>query len=54
MNNLWLNGTNFTSDISKSINNIFWKEVFCSWVKIIEITADKIENILFIYGSIQD
>ena len=47
MNNLWLNGTNFTSDISKSINNIFWKEVFCGWVKIIEITADKIENIPF-------
>ena len=45
--NLWLKGTDFISDISKSINNIFWKEVFCSWVKIVEITADQSENIPF-------
>ena len=44
-NSLWLKGTDFISDISKSINDIFWKEFFCSWVKMVEITADQIENI---------
>ena len=34
VNSLWLKGTYFISDISKLINNIFWKEVLCSWVKI--------------------
>ena len=44
------------ADISNSINNIFWKEVFfCSWIKIVKITADQIENIPFEHiGSIQD
>ena len=44
-NSLWLKGTDFLSDISNSINNIFWKKVFCSWIKIVKITADQIENI---------
>ena len=28
VNSLWLKGTDFIADISNSINNIFWKEVF--------------------------
>ena len=47
VNSLWLKGTDFIADISNSINNIFWKEVFCSWIKIVKITADQIENIPF-------
>ena len=47
VNSLWLKGTDFISDISKSINNVFEKDVFCSWVKMVEITADQFENIPF-------
>ena len=47
VNSLWLKGTDFIADINNSINNIFWKEVFCSWIKIVKITADQIENIPF-------
>ena len=32
VNSLWLK-ENFIADISNSINNIFWKEVFGSWMK---------------------
>mgnify|MGYP003685689069 FL=1 len=47
VNSLWLKGTDFIADINNSINNIFWKEVFCSLIKIVKITADQIENIPF-------
>lgn len=32
-------GSDFISNISKRINNVFWKDVFLSWVKIININS---------------
>lgn len=43
--NLWLRGTSFLSRLSNLMHNCFWKEVFCSWQKIIDITALNNENI---------
>ena len=47
VNSLWLKEKDFISDINKSINNTFWKDVFCSRIKIVKTTADQIENIPF-------
>ena len=33
VNSLWLKEKDFISDISKSINNTFWKEVFVVGLK---------------------
>lgn len=48
--NLWVKGTNFLSNICKNTNNIFWKEVFNSWILVVnatrqEITKVSLENI---------
>lgn len=45
VNNLWLRGTDFLSRLGNIMHNCFWKEVFYSWQKIIDILALKNENI---------
>lgn len=45
VNNLWLRGTDFLSRLGNIMHNCYWKEVFYSWQKIIDISALKNENI---------
>lgn len=45
VNNLLLRGTDFLSRLGNIMQNCFWKEVFYSWQKIIDILALKNENI---------
>lgn len=43
--NLWVKGTNFLSNICKNTNNIFWKEVFNSWILVVNATRQEITNV---------
>lgn len=45
VNNLWLRGIDFLFRFGNIMYNCFWKEVFYSWQKIIDILVFKNENI---------